>query len=151
MQMLAPASHVQLPAALITCHCGLQSPAKALKSKYTLGGVHYRSLDVKTELLSPEASLYQQLEFHRAAEEREAQETGAGLEVRGVHKATRPLWRSEECSTLLKRLFDVQRRFFFFPTFWDKYMILRTKTFTRWAQSFLKYTTTHIMTFYIHI
>ncbi|CAB1436467.1 unnamed protein product [Pleuronectes platessa] len=80
MQTPAPTSHVQLPAALITCHCGLASPAKALKSKSTFGGVRYRSLDVKTELLSPEASLYQQLEFHRAAEERETQETGDGLE-----------------------------------------------------------------------
>lgn len=64
---------------LAICHRGSESPEKSLKYKRVLWGVHYGNL--KTELLSPEAALYQQLEFHWAAEDGEMQETGDALEV----------------------------------------------------------------------
>lgn len=91
---------------LVICHGWLQSPQKSLK--YKLWGVHYGEPEDAASL-SPEASLYQQLEFQRAAERTEKmQETGDALEARerGVHKATRPFvaWssRNAPASTLSK-------------------------------------------------
>lgn len=63
--------------------------ATELKYKYMFWGVHYRDLNAKTGLLSPQATLYQQLEFQQAVEEGEVQETGDALEVWEVY-AKRP-------------------------------------------------------------